>query len=179
MKPFNSNEWVRNGKFLLYRTPNVNEPSHDEYVKSAIKLLGLQDNPKDIGYWNYMNTPVCFARENTEQLLECIRRNSKLKNWKLALCNTYRFSEYYTYGIFTDRVLNMRNHFVINYHIFPQIDISECSDISDFKEKMEMALKLNHSLGLWLQKKDRKLLESKYLDFGKTEKTIKEYWDKQ
>lgn len=179
MKPFGLSEWVKDGKCILYRVPNVDEPSHDDYVRSAIKLLGLPNDPKDIGYWNYMNTPVCFVRENTEKLLKCIKDNSKLNNWKLALCNTYRFSEYYTYGIYTDKILEMRNHFVIDYHIFPQIDISECEGIDDFKSKVKKSMSKEHALGLWLQKKDRKLLEDKYLDFKATEKVIKEYWNNQ
>ncbi|MBO5025210.1 MAG: hypothetical protein J6C86_03600 [Bacteroidaceae bacterium] len=176
MRPFNVDMWKKDGRYLMYRVKNMNEPSHDEYCRAAMKLLPLTQNYDDISYWNYMNTPVCFVRENTEKLLAEIKRRSITKNWKLALCNTYRFSEYYTYGIYTDRMLKMENHYLIDYHIFPQIDISECESIEDFKIKMTTLLHADNSVGLWLQKKDRKLLQSKYLNFEEIDKAIKEEW---
>ena len=82
----------------------------------------------------------------------------------------------FAYAIFTDKLLNMENHFLIDYHVFPQIDISECSGIVEFKEKMKQSLSDDKAVGLWLQKKDRKLLADKYLNFEDIEKVIKESW---
>lgn len=65
---------------------------------------------------------------------------------------------------------------MIDYHVFPQIDISECSGIVEFKEKMNQSLSDDKAVGLWLQKKDRKLLADKYLNFEDIEKVIKESW---
>ena len=124
-----------------------------------------------------MNTPVCFVRENVEKLLETLKKGYWMKNWKLALFNTYRFSEYYTYGIFTDKMLNMKNHFYIDYHVFPQINISNCTSADDFKNKIKNQLKDDKSIWLWLQKKNRKLLEGKYLDFNIVSDVIKNYWE--
>ena len=123
-----------------------------------------------------MNTPVCFVRENIKALLAEIRRNYWMKSWKLSLCNTYRFSEYYTYGIYSDKILEMKNHYLINYHVFPQIDISECSDIDDFKARMKDVLSDSQAVGLWLQKKDRKSLSDKYLEFNSIHDAIFDYW---
>lgn len=178
MKPFDVSQWIKDGKYMMYRTVNVNEPSHDEYCKAAEKLLGLQGVFKEISKYNYMNTPVCFVRENTELLLEKIKKHSCLKSWKITLCNTYRFSEYYTYGIYTDKVLHMKNHFFIEKHLFPQIDISECSSLDDFRCKMEDCLTDSQAMGLWLQKKNRKLLADKYLDFYQINKIIHQYWNR-
>lgn len=178
MKPFDLDMWKKEGKYLIYRVKNENEPSHDDYCHAAVKLLNWQGSYQDISYWNYMNTPVCFVRENTEKLLREIAKNYWMHSWKLALCNTYRFSEYYTYAIYTDKILDMKNHFLIDYHVFPQIDISECPDMDDFKEKMKQSLSTATSAGLWLQKKDRKLLADKYLSFEEIEKVIKAEWAK-
>lgn len=177
MKPFDIDKWIRGGKYIMYRALNVNEPSHDDYCHAAEKLLKLDVPIEKFGKYNYMNTPVCFVRENTELLLKCIKGNSVLHSWKLALCNTYRFSEYYTYGIFTDNVLNGKNHVVIQKHLFPQIDISECNDTADFNKKLYEALNDCDAMGLWLQKKDRKLLAGKYLDFSEIERVVKDYWE--
>lgn len=177
LKPFDISKWVRDGQYIMYRTLNVNEPSHDEYCIAAKKLLKLDVPISEFGKYNYMNTPVCFVRENTYQLLERIKENNVLHSWKLALCNTYRFSEYYTYGIFTDNVLGGKNHVIIDKHFFPQIDISECSGKDDFLQKVESALSDNCAMGLWLQKKDRKSLAKKYLAFSDIEKVVKDFGD--
>lgn len=177
MKPLDISQWEKDGKYMMYRVVNVNEPSHDEYCKAAEKLLGLDGHLNEIIKYNYMNTPVCFVKENIELLLSKIKKYSIWHDWKIALCNTYRFSEYYTYGIFTDKVLHMKNHFLINNHFFPQIDISECNSLEDFKNKMINSLKDPQAMGLWLQKKDRKLLADKYLDFSQINKEIHQYWE--
>ena len=179
MKPLDITYWAKDSKYLIYRVVNVNEPSHDEYCKAAGKLLGLQGHLVEISKYNYMNTPVCFVRENLELLLREIKKHSYWHSWKLSLCNTYRFSEYYTYGIFTDKVLHMKNHFLIEKHVLPQIDISECSGLDDFKVKMIKSLSDPQAMGLWLQKKDRKMLADKYLDFKQINHIIHQYWNKE
>lgn len=48
--------------------------------------------------------------------------------------------------------------------------------MDDFKSRMAELLVDDKAEGLWLQKKDRKLLADKYLDFETIDKVIKEYW---
>lgn len=78
----------KDGKYLLYRVKNINEPSHDEYCRAAQKLLDLKEGYDKISYYNYMNTPVCFVRENVQLILGELKKHSKLHSWKNALCNT-------------------------------------------------------------------------------------------
>ena len=177
MKPFAISMWVNEGKYMMYRAVNDDEPSHDDYCHAAEKLLKWDKGYKTISMYNYMNTPVCFVRENLKALLSEIGRNYWMKSWKLALCNTYRFSEYYTYGIYTDYILDMKNHYLIDYHVFPQIDISECPDIDDFKAQMKKTLSDSHAVGLWLQKKARKSLSDKYLDFNSIYDALANFWE--
>lgn len=177
MKPFNINSWKKEGKYIMYRVEDTNEPSHDEYCQSAKKLLKLPQSLKDIGKFNYMSTPTCFVRENTNLLLHRIKKNSFWKSWKIALCNTYRFSEYYTYGIFTDKELNLKKHYIIEKHLFPLIDISECPDIESFIASMNQSLSDPETIGVWLQKKNRKALSGKYLSFEKINKVVHQYWN--
>lgn len=70
----------------------------------------------------------------------------------------------------------MKNYYLIDYHVFPLIDFSECSGVDDFKSRMTELLEDDKAEVLWLQKKDRKLLADKYLDFETIDKVIKEYW---
>lgn len=48
--------------------------------------------------------------------------------------------------------------------------------MDDFKSRMTELLVDDKAEGLWLQKKDRKLLADMYLDFETIDKVIKEYW---
>ena len=176
MKPFKIDELYKDGKWLMYRVPNINEPSHDDYCQAAHKLLNMKGTIGDINNWNYMNTPVVFVRENVELLLKTIGKGY-CGGWKRRLCNTYRFSEYYTYAIYTEHELNFKNHFITNKHIFPQIDISECKDIEDFNKNVSLCLNNDYTFGLWLQKKDRKRLAGKYLSFDDIQNCIYHYWE--
>ncbi len=177
MKPFRIDELYKDGKWLMYRVPNINEPSHDDYCNAAYNLLKYTGKIDDINKWNYMNTPVAFVRENIETLLKTIG-NGYIGGWKRHLCNTYRFSEYYTYAIFTEHYLHLKNHFITDKHVFPQIDISECEDVNDFNKKIESNLNNDFAFGVWLQKKDRKRLSEKYLSFDDIQNSIYHYWNK-
>lgn len=175
MKPLKLNNIYNDRKWLMYRVPNVNEPSHDEYCNAAQKLLHITKNIEDFNHWNYMNTPVVFVRENVEALLKTIGKGY-LGGWKRRLCNTYRFSEYYTYAIFTEHILRFKNHFITDKHIFPQIDISEYTDKNKFNKRVKLSLENEETIGLWLQKKNRKRLAGKYLNFKDIKEAIYQYW---
>lgn len=177
MRPLDITRWVKDGKYMMFQDEYEAEPSKGDYMYSAKKLLGLTDDEmKEIGKWNFMNTPVCFERENTKKLLEHLTKISPF-GWKWHLCNTYRFSEYYTYGIFCKHFLKMQNHFHVDRHYFPQVDRSSCSDKNDFVTKMKKELEDKSAMGLWLQKRVRKSRSKSYLDFDVISQAIKEYWD--
>lgn len=168
----------KNGRYMMYRDNYTDEPSHDDYCQAAAKLLRLSPEQKKAFQYNYMNTPVCFHRENVKELLARIANNDVLHSWKHALCNTYRFSEYYTYAIFTEEFLNMRNHFITGEHTLPQIDVSEVSNVEQFTSQLEKCLKAPTALGLWLQKKSRKSLTDSYLPFDEIYKCVHNYWNR-
>lgn len=178
MRDFDISRLMSENKYMMFRDEKQDEPSKEEYLKAAQKLLSLSEKDMvEMSKYNYMNTPVCFVRENTEALLQVLKKNSFLNSWKHTLCNTYRFSEYYTYGIFTDKLYSLRNHFIINSHIFPQIEMSSCKDENEFIKRMNYELADSDVLGLWLQKKDRKNNENNYLNFDSIHRSIKLYWD--
>lgn len=178
MRPFSTDEWIRDGKYMMFRPENINEPSHDDYCNAYMKLLKVDPSRRDdVWRYNFMNSCTCFVRSNLEQLLEAIRRNSVMRSWKLALCNTYRFSENYTYGIFTNFRLGGHGHFIIDYRPIKMIDICSLSDGEDFSRAISETMSDSRITGVWLQKKDRKNLAGSYLDFNTIEKVVKEYWN--
>lgn len=177
MKPFSKSDVYKDGKYMLFRRINLDEPSHEEYCDAIENLLKVDVSQlPNLRKYNYMNTPFCFTRENVELLLNKIKENSLIKSWKNKLCNTYRFSEYYTYAVFTDQILRMRNHYYTEIHMFPQIDTTLCKDINDFKRQMDEILLHDEVKGLWLQKRERKALANNYLDIQQVSNVIHEYW---
>lgn len=64
------------GKYMMHRRIDENQPTQDDYIAAAKKLLGLKD-----GEWMkycYMSTPVCFVRENLQEMLRMIAKRNFL-----------------------------------------------------------------------------------------------------
>lgn len=178
MRPFSIDEWVSDGRYMMFRKENMDEPSHDDYCSAYMKLLKADPSRHDdVWRYNFMSPSTCFVRENLEELLEAIRRNSLMRSWKLALCNTYRFSENYTYGIFTNFRLGGRHHYVVDYRALKMIDICSLSGAEDFRKALDSTMADARTAGVWLQKKDRKNLAGSYLDFATIESEVTAYWD--
>ena len=181
MRSFDVFQWYREGKYEMYKIPYGNgytiEPSHEDYCKAVIDLLKLELNYDEIAQYNYMSNFVCFERKNVESLLSYLSLNYGLGGWKRALCNQYRFSEFYTYGIYYDHILKSDNHFVITKRPFIQIDRSYGSGKEDFELKMEKLLEDNKDvMGVIVQKDSRKSKAEDYLQFDELSDIIHSYW---
>lgn len=180
MRPFDIRRWVNSdGRYMMYGVDNTGEPSHDEYCDAAEKLLPIEKGAAETRRYNYMCQPTCFERENLTAMLTDISRRAPFGNWKLALANTYRFSEYYLYDIYTDRVLGGRNHFHIAKRPFPVVDISLFSDSASLGQAIGRATEQPEVEGICLQKRDRKNLSDTYLQFSEIEATVKRLWNGQ
>lgn len=180
MRPFDIGRWVHpDGRCMMYRVDNTGEPSHDEYCDAAEKLLPIEKGAAETRRYNYMCQPTCFERENLTAMLTDISRRAPFRNWKLALANTYRFSEYYLYGIYTQQVLAGRNHFIVEARPFPVVDISLYRDTVSLGRAISQAMERPGAEGVWLQKRDRKKLSGSYLPSSEIEATIKGLWNGQ
>ena len=179
MRPLDLYKWINDkGEYLLFRDLKRDEPSKQDYYKSAKKLLNISNEEiKSIEKWNYMNTPVCFERSNLESLLNKIGSIAKLGDWKLVLCNTYRFSEYYMYGIYSDYFLKCKNHFLTNIHYFPQLEMPTNHSKEFFLKAIDSLMCDENTMGLWLQKANRKSNSNNYIDFEVIRQIITEYWE--
>lgn len=178
MKPFDLSRILVDGRLPLFRTIRPDEPSQQDYVNAARRLLRLSpEETAAISDLCFMSVPVCFERENTRELLSRIASNSIFRSWKLALCNTYRFSEYYTYGIFTTLRLDCRHHYLIDYHPYPVVDISRFRTPIEFIDTITPLLSDPRNEGLWLQKCDRRHLHGTYLPSYDIATVIRELWN--
>lgn len=148
LRPDGTREW------MLYKRIFEDEPSHDEYCRVARSLLPLPAGPEPDSFC-YMAHPVVFVRENLEALLGAIASRSLFHSWKLKLCNTYRFSEYYLYGLFCDYVLDLRDHYTYDTRMFPATHIDRFHTAGELREAVSEAMKLPGIYGVWLQKGKR------------------------
>lgn len=148
LRPDGTREW------MLYKRIFEDEPSHDEYCRVARSLLPLPSGPEPDSFC-YMAHPVVFVRENLEALLSAIASRSLFHSWKLKLCNTYRFSEYYLYGLFCDYVLDLRDHYTYDTRMFPATHIDRFHTAGELREAVSEAMKLPGIYGVWLQKGKR------------------------
>lgn len=148
LRPDGTREW------MLYKRIFEDEPSHDEYCHVARSLLPLPSGPEPDSFC-YMAHPVVFVRENLEALLGAIASRSLFHSWKLKLCNTYRFSEYYLYGLFCDYVLDLRDHYTYDTRMFPATHIDRFHTAGELREAVSEAMKLPGIYGVWLQKGKR------------------------
>ena len=177
MRPFDMSEWRHGNKYFLYQANGANEPSHMEFINISQKLLGSNAGIADFSRYTYMSAMQCFERNNLQKLLSTLKRRHIFSSWKQKLANTYRFSEYYAYGLYTSHELGMDHHFTIDYRPCPVIDIAECKDIAQFSQELTQTLSDSRIAGVCLQKKDRKRLAGKYLDFNQLERVIRQHWD--
>jgi hypothetical protein len=179
LQPFNISQLMQDGRYIMFKADNatMNEPSHEDYISAAGKLLKLDTSKPEVSQYDYISLPACFVRENTTKLLNDIKKHSIFHSWKLALCNTYRFSEYYLYGIHTSNVLNMDNHYYVDYRTFCTLDLIKYNDAKALRTAIDNAMADPRVVGVVLQKSNRKLFNGKYLDFNIIEQTIKAYWN--
>ncbi len=162
------------GRFVLYRRVFEDEPCHRQYCEVAKGLLGV-DAPVDVIAENcYMAQATVFVRENVERLLARIAKRSPFGSWKLRLCNTYRFSEFYLYGIFTEYALAMNNHKVIDHRLFPVVHVAGF-DSADALGRRVRELTADGSLpGVWVQKSTKNISGGKKVSIDDVRRIVAE-----
>lgn len=123
-----------------------------------------------------MTTPVCFQRDNIDKMLKEIASHNIFRSWKLALSNTYRFSEYYLYGIFCSEINNITetNHTIIKKRLFPMINISGSSSEEMLRESIANVLSDRNVIGLFMQKGNR--IKGFYIDYDVKYRVVKSFW---
>lgn len=160
LKPFDIDRISRleadgSRRWALYRRVFEEEPYHEDYCRLARKFFHLSPRIKNIEDYTYMTQGVVFHRDNLRQMLETIAKGSLLRNWCLRLANTYRFSEYYCYGIYSHHVLEDRNHYLYDYRLFPVRHVVDFRNEDDLLRVLEKEQADDRVAGVWLQKGKR------------------------
>ena len=176
IQPFNYDYLVKGENYAMYQSDSSYPPGHEDFCKAAKHLLRINDDISSISQHDYITELVCFERENVTKLLNGIASNHIFGNWKMALCNTKRFSEYYLYGIYTGMMQSGNNHFLIDKKIFYQISVDEYNSKDLFENKIRDVMPDSEIIGLWLQKTSRRKLSHTYLDFDAKKSVLESIW---
>lgn len=177
LKNFDINSLYKDGKYRLYRTDNVLlEDAHFEYCKSIKKFFGNKAPSDDKLYkYNYMDMPVCFVKDSLQEMLKLIAKNSIYKNWKLALANTYRFSENYTYGNYVINVEGEKNHYLTSQKIIPVLHSKNYKNGDSLYQAIMQVMNANSNMiGIVLQKTDR-AKGTNYLDIDEIQSVFNRF----
>lgn len=103
VKPFGSDNVIRNDRVRLHRVPgHGTKPFHLRWHRSAARLLGLP--PTDHHGSDYITQLVSWRREYVLALQRRLEEVSR-RDWRRQLCGTLHFSEYILYGVFVEHVL--------------------------------------------------------------------------
>ncbi|MBD5321859.1 MAG: hypothetical protein HDS01_03690 [Bacteroides sp.] len=148
IRPDGGRDWV------LYKRIWEDEPSHDEYMSVARRLLPIPADNKIDGY-TYMAQPTIMVKENVRDMLRHISASSLSGDWRLKLSNTYRFSEFYLYCLYSEYALNMRNHYLTDTRLLPVMHIARFGDTAGLAHSIREKMSEYPYLGVCLQKGNR------------------------
>lgn len=177
MRPFKKSDVydANTDSWLMYRNINRDEPCHEQYCRIGSKYLDTRDADPAMQNYCYMSNPVIFVRDNLKSLIKQLGKGAMFSNWKLRLCNTYRFSENYLYGMHTSLNLGLRNHYITDKYRFPIIHIDGIGSVEALKERIDKQLQDPQVFGTLLQKHNR--TGNNGISFSEVETLIHFYWN--
>lgn len=161
MKPFSIEAYMNaDGRISVYRKEITDKKSpyihaHLQFLKAAKRLLGFKETVDKIAPYDLMGGCVSFRRDTLINLCERIGKRHWSRNYKIALMNTWRFSEYYLYALYANLVYDIASekHFAVDKRIFPYLKYQYFCSKNDVFEKMERILSNPYTQGICFQKK--------------------------
>lgn len=186
MKPFDPSVVLNGGELGIYREKmnwESNEDiirAHEQFCSSAKRLLGLEKPVKEIGEYYYIAPVVAFRRDTLMDLCNEIGKRHWSRNYKIALMNTYRFSEYFLYSNYVYHKLGLKGHFELKDNYFSMLKYSFFDRTEELKEKIGQTVAKSGVQGIWFQKNGtRHRHEKGAIAFSQLREIIYEMWTKQ
>jgi len=187
MKPFSIDAFMdADGRIGVYRKEITDEkapyiPMHLQFCKAAKRLLGLKETIDKIAHYDLMGGGVSFRRDTLISLCERIGRRHWSRNWKLALMNTWRFSEYYLYGLYAGLVYDtvQKKHFPADERVFPYLKYQYFGCKDDVTDRMKRILESRSSQGIFFQKKGirKRNRSGGIISFEDIKTMVYSYWE--
>lgn len=163
---------------LHKRLVDEHYPSQRDFIRAASDLLALTDEEtRALQHTGYMCLPFCCERHNNEALLRQLAKKDLFGDWKRALCNTYRFSEFYLYAIFTELRLNNAHQVLTEQRSFPCINSTAYHTEEELQRCVSESLEDPNIIGVWLQKTNRHQPNPSYLPAASIQQVIKNLWN--
>lgn len=182
MNYFKEDVYWNDGRLRLYRVHNPQMPSRKDYFRAAKKLLSISAPLSDISYYDYMVIPMGFRRDILYSLCKMIGEKHWSGNWKIALMNTYRFSENYLYALYANYIAdrNMQKHFIVDKRTFLTLEYMNFSSEEAVRNKVMKILSDSEMQGITFQKKGSKYRNvDSVVSFSFIEQLVHEYWERK
>ena len=182
MNYFKEDTYWNDGRLRFYRVHNPQMPSRMDYFKAAKKLLYINESLSEISYYDYMVIPMGFRRDVLSSLCKMIGEKHWSGNWKIALMNTYRFSENYLYALYTSYIAdkNMQKHFIVNNRTFLTLEYMNFFSEEAVRSKVIEILSNSEIQGITFQKKGSKYRDVRSLvSFSFIKQLVYEYWGRE
>lgn len=177
LKPFDTNNYLRDGRLRLLRRHNPSSPSRMEYFRAAKRHLGIEMPIAQISYWDFMDDPIGFRRDVLQEMCREIGRRHWSGNYKIALMNTYRFSENYLYGMYVNYIYDtdMKKHFITDHKIFPWIRYTDYLSLEDCDSEINAVIA--KEMGIKFQKEGQRNRNKKSpVAFSDVKQLVYTYW---
>lgn len=172
-------EAYRDGEHYHLHKRHVDDsyPTQKDFVHAAAKLLNLtKEEIASLRNTGYMCLPFCCVRANNDALLQQLSKKDIFGDWKRVLCNTYRFSEFYLYSIFTELRFNNNQQVLTEKRSFPCINSTSYQTEEELQRCVAESLEDPNIIGVWLQKDNRHQPGTSYLSADAIERVIKSFW---
>ena len=174
LRPFNINNFYKEGKYILFRSQDNKQRSHAYYIRAINSLFNNPIQQDKMDKYDYMAQMCCFVRENTESMLKDISKSNLFKSWKIKFANTYRPSEFYIYGNYCANILKMKNHYVDNHRAFKYLRGSNFKTSEELKRTIDEVMDNEYFIGVWIQKGNR---DADEISVEKIEESCKSFLD--
>lgn len=182
MKPFDMESILSNQRLGVFREEYKEECTGPQlqFCASAKKLLGLQEPIEKLIVNNYMASLVGFERNTLIDMCEEIGKRHWSHNYKIALMNTYRFSEYFLYAIYVHFKKDpmLKTHFVLRNALFPMLKYNSLSSKEDINEKTKELLSKDCTYGIFYQKAGIRFRKGqRVIPFSELKGIVYSYWE--
>lgn len=153
IKPFKLESVFKNDRFKLFRNTHTEWDTHQPLYTDAIQKFFKNSMPqKELDKYQYMDIATIFVRENLQEMLAEMQKNSPYWNWKLWLANTIKFSEFFTYGNYVVHKQKLKNHFLTEDSGVHWIKYESHIDKNTMDSIMDELDKDPYANFLWIQK---------------------------
>jgi len=181
MKPFSLDSVLKEERLGVFRQKYTGRflQSYTQFFSSGKKLLGLNESIEDLLTYDYMGSVIGFRRNTLVTLCHEIARRHWSHDYKIALMNTYRFSEYFLYALFVHYKNDsaLQEHFNLQNNIFPMCKYSDFQSREALSERIGELLSNDYTIGVFFQKNGTRFRnELPPVPFCELKQVIYSYW---